>query len=458
MKDQLKNSMKPTSEQFRSAVQRSIDAAVAQSAPEKKRLSKGWRIAIAVAVLAALIPSAVFGASKLYEILARPVDNYGLELDIQRETNADYPKYVKMHVDIPEGFAVVPNTDDLKYCKTDSEDPFNSGFSLVPMRYENADQTAYIANVSSYEECVVSGHQAYSVTVSNIKGTWNQLYVYFEDVNVMLLIYHKDVIDEQLSDFVAGISFTEGTASDCITLNEPYDERQNAEVTCKFDVTYIEKTRDTKLTFKGYSQINKDESLCYTAQISDIRITDSIEGLDENCFLEAYPPNEIADANGKLTSKEFFTFREGDGFQSTYEELSRGQKEQKLILAEIEYENLSDEDIALYIPYHLAVLNQDDKNNYISADVIDEHDRIYSTPCCDTELTYLSPHGEGKSFYIPILKANETMTVTIGIRCNADMLDKAYIGIDGVSDIVDPVFEGNGDYTTYLFKVSSNDR
>ena len=138
--------------------------------------------------------------------------------------------------------------------------------------------------------------------------------------------------------------------------------------------------------------------------------------------------------------------------------MSCEQKEQKLILAEIAYENLSDEDIALYIPYQLTVLDQNGTNSFSPVDVIDERNHIYSTPCCDTELTYLSPHGEGKSFYIPILKANETMTVTIGIRCNADMLNKAYIGIDGVSDIIDPVFEGNGDYTVYLFKVTDDDR
>ena len=170
MKDKLQHAMKPTPERFRYAVQMAVDEAVTQPSP-KKRLSKGWRFAIAVIILAALIPSAVFGASKLYELIAKPVDNYGLAVGVDETQISDYPLYVKIHVDIPEGFAVVPDTEDLKYCKADSEEAFDSGFSLLPMRYADSDQQAYIANVDRYEECVVSGHQAYNVTVKNVKGT-----------------------------------------------------------------------------------------------------------------------------------------------------------------------------------------------------------------------------------------------------------------------------------------------
>ena len=446
MKDKLQHAMKPTPERFRYAVQMAVDEAVTQPSP-KKRLSKGWRFAIAVIILAALIPSAVFGASKLYELIAKPVDNYGLAVGVDETQISDYPLYVKIHVDIPEGFAVVPDTEDLKYCKADSEEAFDSGFSLLPMRYADSDQQAYIANVDRYEECVVSGHQAYNVTVKNVKGTWEQLYVYFEDVNVMLLIYHKDVTAEQIEDFVSGISFTEGTAADHTYLSEPYDERQDSAVTYKYEESFVEMPLDTKLTFKHYSPVTEDESQRYTAQITNIRITDEIIGLDESCF--NHFPDTIAQENGRLIPKGFTT--------STYEELSVEQKEQKLILAEITYENLTDEDVELYIPYRANVLNKDG-NEFSHAESIDPKEGIYSTACCDTEIAYLSPHGEGKSFYIPTLPANETMNVTVGIRCNADMLDKAYLTIDGINDIIDPLHDGDGNYTTYLFKVLDDDR
>ena len=352
MKDKLQHAMKPTPERFRYAVQMAVDEAVTQPSP-KKRLSKGWRFAIAVIILAALIPSAVFGASKLYELIAKPVDNYGLAVGVDETQISDYPLYVKIHVDIPEGFAVVPDTEDLKYCKADSEEAFDSGFSLLPMRYADSDQQAYIANVDRYEECVVSGHQAYNVTVKNVKGTWEQLYVYFEDVNVMLLIYHKDVTAEQIEDFVSGISFTEGTAADHTYLSEPYDERQDSAVTYKYEESFVEMPLDTKLTFKHYSPVTEDESQRYTAQITNIRITDEIIGLDESCF--NHFPDTIAQENGRLIPKGFTTFKEGDGFSSTYEELSVEQKEQKLILAEGNLE----QNVEPHILFGLGRINYD---------------------------------------------------------------------------------------------------
>ena len=457
MKEKLQNAMKPTPERFRYTVQSSIDEAVRQTRHHNP-LSKCWRIIIISAVITALIPSAIFGASKLYSVFVKPIDNYGLAVGMEeKQSSGSYPLYVKMHVAIPDGFSAVPNTEDLKYHKTDSGETFDSGFSLLPMRYADSDQQAYIANVDSYEECIISGHQAYNVTVKNVKGTWKQLYVYFEDVNVMLLIYHKDVTDAQIADFVNGISFTEGTASDHTSLNEPYDERQDSAVSYKYEEYFVELPIDSVLTFKHYSPITEDESQRYTAQITNVRITDNISGLNESCFNDLYQPDTITQADGKLLPKEFTVFQEGDGFNTTYKELNNEQKEQKLILAELTFKNLCDEDIELFIPYLVNVLNKE-RNKFTYAESIDLENDIYSTECCDTEITYLSPHGEGKSFYIPTLPAHETLTVTLGVRCNADMIDKAYLAVNNVNLVIDPPHDGDGSYTTYLFKVQDDDR
>lgn len=455
MKNKLQSAYKPTPEPFRDSVRSSVHEATAQTIPQKRCLSGAWRVVIAAVILIALIPCAIFGASKLYSLIAKPVGNYGLEMGIERETSAAYPLYVKMQVELPEGFSEVPDTEGLKYHKTDSESQ-DSGFALQPMR-SDSDETSYIANVSGYEERVIGGHPAYDVTVTNVKGDFKQLYVYFEDVNVMLLIYYKDVTDDLLTAFVSGIHFTEGTAGDHTELFTPYDERQDSEITYRYDETFIEIPTDTALTFKGYSPITDKETLRYTARITDIRITDSIRGLDENNFNPAFIPSEIADENGVLTAREFRTFSEGDGFTDTYEELSREQKPQKLVIAEITYENLCDEDVELYIPYRLNVMNQVGDSDFTYAESIDESNHIYSTACCDHEITYLSPRGEGKSFYIPTLPANTTMTVTVGFRCNADLLGKAYLTMDNGNQIVDPPHKDSGEYTTYLFKVQRDD-
>ena len=211
MKNKLQSAYKPTPEPFRDSVRSSVHEATAQTIPQKRRLSGAWRVVIAAVILIALIPCAIFGASKLYELIAKPVDNYGLELNIERETAADYPTYVKMHVEIPEGFAPNDpnNPNNMKFYSLSADEPYTDGFSLRPMRFESGiAESEFIGYVGSYEELTVCGHAAYRVTVEKNGEPlpWERLYVYYEDVNVTLLIYCKDVTEEQIESFVSGIN------------------------------------------------------------------------------------------------------------------------------------------------------------------------------------------------------------------------------------------------------------
>ncbi len=449
MKDRLKNAFKPTPARFEYTVQESISEALGR--PSKRRIPKGWRAAIAVALILALVPTTVFGASKLFELIAKPVDNYGLEIGVERETKADYPEYVKMHVDIPEGFAEVPHTDGLKFYSLSADEPYTDGFSLYPMRFYNAaDMKEYIGNVDSYEERTMNGHQAYEIKRSN--GGWDLLYVYYEDVNVFLLIYHCDVTDNQLDDFVKGITFTEGTESDFTFLSTPSDERPQNQVEYSYDEKFIEYPLGTKLTFEDHPY-KYDESVYYTAEISNVRSLDNIKELDYDCFNPMYSLEEIADDNGYLNPRTINTVKEGDGFNSTDEIMNTETKNQTMVLADITYTNLGDEDIELYVPFGLIVLNKDDKGSFTRASIVDPENNIYCDDAVSGEIDYLTPHGIGKSFYTSTLHANETMTVTVGYICNVDALDKAYFTLYDVDSVAEPAYEGGDTYVRYLFKV-----
>lgn len=448
MKEQLKTAFKPTPGRFRYVVEEAVREA--QAAPaRKKHLSKGWKTALTCLLIAALIPSAVFGATKLYELIAKPVDSYGLEIGVERKEKADYPEYVKMHVKTPDGFAAMsPEPDNMKFYSVSASEKFTDGFSLYPMRFYNAaDMKEYIGNVESVEERVVDGHQAYEVRM--IDGTWSRLYVYYEDVNVFLLIYHKDVTDAQLESFVKGITFTEGTATDFTYLDTPSDERPKEQPAYTYDETYVEHPLGTKLTFT-------DEGNRYTAQLGNVRTLDNISDLDEADFASSFGKYEIADDNGYLNPNTVNTIKDGDGFDSTDELLNTEQKNQTLVLADLTYTNLSNKDIELYVPYHINVYNRDSEGNYTQANVVDLENKIHMTDLCDGELAYMTPHGAGKGFCILTLHAHETLTVTVGSRVDTDMLDKAYFTLYGVSDVADPAPEGEGYQTIYLFKVQSD--
>lgn len=455
MKDKLKNAYKPTPERFRYAVTSAIHEAEQseQSATVKKHLSHPARIVLAAVLILAIIPTAVFGATKLIGLLAKPVDKYGVELSMET-TDKDYPVYVKMNVDVPDGIIVEPNTDGLKYSEVNS----GGSFSLCPMRPKDGADTEVVKNVDSYEEITLCGHAAYRIKQIR-NGSYDRIYVSYDDMNVLLLIYYTGVSEEQLASFVKGISFSEGTANDHTELWELFDERTEDKVAYEFGYTNIEFPRETVMTFSAYSEQNNDESLRYTAQISDVQITDSLDGLDLNLFNSMYFDDGVTDSTGKLLPRTVTVTKAGDGINTVDEVISSEEKEQKLVLVDVTYTNLSDEDIVVYIPYNLETFDKKENSSYDYAWNINPEDKITSSELCDSEMFYVSdPVDTVKSLYCTTLNAGETKTVTIGYRCVTEALDKAYLTIyDATSaSIVDPApegYDGRNNIPNYIIKV-----
>ena len=454
MKEKLQNAFKPAPERFRYTVSEAARKATSLPSPSKRRIGKGWRVAIAVLLIAALIPTAVIGAGKLYELIAQPVDNYGLSIGRDNATAAkDYPEYVKMHVEIPEGFAAVPNTDDLKYCSLTADSPYTNGFSLFPMRFtDDASQKEYIGNVEGWEERMIGGHQAYEVKLN--VGEWSRLYVYYEDVNVLLLIYHCDVTNDQLDSFVRGVSFTEGTADDCTDMFTPIDERLQGGY--EYSQEFIELPRETKVTFKKHSELTDEDSLRFTGQITGVRTVTNIADLDKTCFNPGWQYNDIADTKGNLLPRTVDIIKEGDGFEPTRKVLSSTEKPQSMILMDITYENLSEEHFSPYISCGLSVLDKHSDGSFTYADNIDDEQGIHAVNSYELEVVYFSHHGEGKGFLTTGTEIDDSMTVTIGFLCSTDILDKAYLTLYDLNAVVEPAYQGGNNYAYYIFKVQND--
>ena len=448
----IKECFKPTPERFRYTVNTAAEEAQ-QSIPQRRRISHPIRTAIAIAVILAVIPTAVFGASKLIGLFAKPVDKYGLELGIE-STAVDYPEFVKMNVTVPEGFIVEPNTDDLKYSEVNS----GGSFSLCPMRPKDVADTEVVKNVDKYEEITLCGHAAYRIKQID-NSSYDRIYVSYDDMNVLLLIYYTGVSEEQLASFVKGISFAEGAADDHTELWELFDERNEDKVQYTYNYRNIELDRDTLLTFRGWSEQNNDESLRYTAQITNVRLAESLDDLDCNFINSMYLDDGITDSSGKLLPRTVTVTKAGDGFNTVDEVISREDKEQKLVLIDITYTNLSDRDTVVYIPYNLEIFDKKSDGSYDYAWNINPENKITSSELCDSEKFYVSdPLDTIKSLYCTTLNAGETKTVTIGFRCCTESLDKAYLIIyDATSEnIVDPApegYDGRDSIPNYIFKV-----
>lgn len=453
MKTILKNAFKKTPDRFHYTVQSSINEATAIPAEKKRRYIRPVRIVIIAVLIAALIPSAIFGASKLYGLLTQPQGVYGLKLSLPAG-DCDYPEYIKLVVDPPEGFETRPNLGETKYCRI-GEEPA-SGFSMTLFRLNPGDDTSLLErDVAEITETVMSGHPAYLVTPCEGYGGWDRIFLFFDDVNVTVLLYYHDVTSSELEAFINGISFIEGSENDHTFIGTVEKNLENPPAVYEVYEVFRVLPRETLITYTDIIGENQNV-ISFTSQITDIRVTENIHDLDPDNF-SLYPYDEIADKDGNLLPKTTKYIHKGDGINTPTSEIIRTEEsEQVMVLADITYTNESNQDTIAYVDYWITALTQNTDGSYSHAEVVDKDQNIYANEYCDTERLYQSEHCDNsKQFYSFPLSAYETKTVTIGFRCNKDKLDNAYLLIyaneAGIADV--DTSEDITGVNRYIFKV-----
>lgn len=433
MKEKLSKAYKDTPERFLYTVESALSETKLMKS--KKRHPAPFRAIIVMVLVLLVLPSTVFGAVKLGGAIAQRVGLFGVSFNI--EVNQDVPKYVKMSVDIPDGFKEQENSSGLKFDR-DTED-WAFGFSILPMRfYESVDYTTLETDVKEYSKTTIASRPSYKLTGTDDYHGLARFYVWYEEANVLVLIYRGETVtDDELSDFVDSISFTEGTESDHTTFFEP--EKDLSQITndtmlYEYEKEFVEMPVDTEIAFAGYSEQTGEGGLEVKASITDIRIADNINGIEKADLVPMYRTDELVDSNGKLLPKEVEIWQNGDGINTETKLISRESMKQSLVLIDIQYENTTDKELEIYIPYRLETLTNED-GSFVSSTSIDENENISAREYCDTEIFYMSCHGESdKDFYSIMLDANETKTVTLGFRCIDEQLKNAYVVINPTTD------------------------
>ncbi|MBQ7133843.1 MAG: hypothetical protein IJO20_05045 [Ruminococcus sp.] len=450
MREKLQNVFKETPERFGYTVDRALSQV---RLTKKKRLSMPLRVVIAVVLIFAVLPSAVFGAVKGCGAIAQRVGLFGLSFNIN--INEDAPKYVKMNVDIPDGFKEQENSAGLKFDRDDEEWTF--GFTILPMRfYESVDYTVLEIDVKEYKATTIASRPAYELVGTDDYKGLSRYYVWYEEANVLILIYRGETVtDDELKAFVDSISFTQGTQSDHDTFFEPEkDQITDDTMTFVYEYVFVEMPVDKEIVFAGYNDQIGEGGLKVKSSISDIRVTDNINELDKSDLNTSFTSDELVDSNGKLLPKVVEIWQNGDGVNTETKLLSCESKEQKLVLVDIEFTNTTDKEVTIYIPHRLQTLAKDAFDNYIPATQIDKAQNISAKEYCDGEIFYMSDHGEtDKDFYQPILKPNETKTITLGYRCIEEQLQNAYLVLNPSTDgVITPDYSGSAN-TYLIFKV-----
>lgn len=450
MKDKLNNAFKDTPQRFSYTVESTLSQV--QQKKTKKRLSTPLRVIIAVILIFAILPSTVFGAVKIYGTIAQRVGVFGIAFDVQ--INEEVPQYLKMKVDVPEGFKEQPNSAGLKYDR--DVDEWEFGFTILPMRfYENVDYTALETNVKDYNKIKIASRESFELVGTDDYRGLARYYVWYEEANVLMLIFRGETVtDEELENFVDCISFTKGTEADHDTFFEPENSKETDDAYFyEYERSYEEIPLDTEVVFAGFCESTQEGGLKVKSTITDVRITDTLDDIDKGDINPLFASEKLVDSKGKLLSKEVEIWQNGDGIETESKLISCESMTQSLILIDIEYENTTQEQVEIYIPHRLETLAKEN-DRFVFTTIIDRYQEITASEYCDTEVFYLTSHGDNeKDFYIPTLKPNETKTITLGFRCVDEQLENAYIVLNPVTDgVITPEYSNNAN-TYWIFKV-----
>ena len=395
---------KPMPERFHYTVNSAVKEATAY-----ERKSFGFRGVLKTTVIAVLIlamaTTTVYGATELYKLMVNKYGNFGLGIGVD---NVGYsPEYVKLVADI-EGYEPMKGTSGLKFCKAGS-DRF-ADYSFLLSRTENGEEELY-KNVKDYKEIDINGRKAIFMTSS---GTMmmNRVSVYFEDVNIILTCYiDPDISEHEIIRNLSSVSVVEGTLSD----NTSYTVSAVSQSEAYFsnDKRYI--TTEKNESFEVYSDINTN--------VSDIRVTDSAEGLDRTAFY--FWGDDIAEYiadDGRIYPRVSDVWSLGDGVNETDEFIKSEKKDQKLVLADITYVNNSDSHYTFSIDWRLQYLNQKSSGDLVMAEIY-KSDRNTG----DGLAQYIENPNSGKAYYVYTLEPGETRTFTVGYLCDEELLSDAYL-------------------------------
>lgn len=201
--------------------------------PQTKR--KRHRMLIAAACLLIGMPTTVFGAVKVYNMIVQK-QNYEVNVSVTNKESKNIDKWYKLKVGkLPENMEAIDDSA-MKYSFKDND--AMGGFSFALWRVGgNADfQTLYS---KSYEEKEINGRKA--VIVHKETGNNNvmfdrKVFLFFEKEGIMLESFiGSDVNEEQMMDVLGNISL------------EPTSKEKAAHIT-DYDKKYFSEADEPKKT------------------------------------------------------------------------------------------------------------------------------------------------------------------------------------------------------------------
>ncbi|HDX9624088.1 TPA: anti-sigma factor [Bacillus anthracis] len=394
--------------------------------PQKKR--KKHRMLIAAACLLIGMPTTVFGAVKVYNMIVQK-QNYEVNVSVTNKDSKKSDKWYKLKIDkLPENMEAIDDSA-MKYSFKDNY--AMGGFSFVLWRVGgNSDFPTLYSK--SYEEKEINGKKAVIVHRENGNKDlmFNRvIFLYFEEEGIMLQSYiGNDINEEQMIDVLGSISL-EPTSREKSSYISDYDKKYFSQEGKTTKVIPLKK--DSKRLFhigqKVPVTISMDNSQIEYV-IEKVEVFDSIKDFKQENFNEMglgrLSENQALDQAGQLIPYRRDKYKIGNGKDSIDQLVESKLVHPKFVYLTTTVKNIGKQKTEeIYMHPSIQVLQG--KGNawkYAGKDGIAEKNIMTG------EVDYLEPHGDGKSFYnIGSIRPGETVKVNLGYFVDEDKLESIFL-------------------------------
>ncbi|GCF71005.1 anti-sigma factor [Bacillus paranthracis] len=394
--------------------------------PQKKR--KKHRMLIAAACLLIGMPTTVFGAVKVYNMIVQK-QNYEVNVSVSNKDSKKSDKWYKLKIGkLPENMEAIDDSA-MKYSFKDNY--AMGGFSFVLWRVGgNSDFPTLYSK--SYEEKEINGKKAVIVHRENGNKDlmFNRvIFLYFEEEGIMLQSYiGNDINEEQMIDVLGSISL-EPTSKEKSSYISDYDKKYFSQESKTTKVIPLKK--DSKRLFhigqKVPVTISMDNSQIEYV-IEKVEVFDSIKDFKQENFnelgLEILSKNQALDQEGQLIPYRRDVYKLGNGKDSIHKLVETKLINPKFVYLKTTVKNIgkkSTEEIYMH-PSIKQLKFEGNAWNYAKEDGIVEKNIMTG------EVDYLEPHGNGKSFYnIGSIRPGETVKVNLGYFVDEDKLNSIFL-------------------------------
>ncbi|MGG5769765.1 DUF4367 domain-containing protein [Bacillus wiedmannii] len=396
--------------------------------PQKKR--KKHRMLIAAACLLIGMPTTVFGAVKVYNMIVQK-QNYEVNVSVTNNDSKKADKWYKLKIGkLPENMEAIDDSA-MKYSFKDNY--AKGGFSFILWRV-GKDSNFKTLYSKSYEEKEINGKKAVIVnkeTGDNNLAFNREVFLFFEKEGIMLQSYiGNDINEEQMVDVLGNISL-EPTSKEKASHITDYDKKYFSEESKPKQTKVIPLKKDSKRLFhigqKVPVTIIMDNSKIEYV-IEKVEVFDSIKDFKQENFNELglgiLSENQALDQAGQLIPYRRDEYKFGNGKDSIDQLVESRLIQPKFVYLTTTVKNIGKQETKeIYMHPSIQVLkSKGNVWNYAERAGIAEKNIMTG------EVDYLEPHGDGKSFYnIGSIRPGETVKVNLGYFVDEDKLDSIFL-------------------------------